>query len=90
MHSEDVFDSSRVMKSGEGAVDGWHHYLGMSVDGFDGTGVWMINGYGDPSKQWGYAFAKVLGKPVADLDVLEASSLRLRRAEIVQARLVRQ
>ena len=72
--SDSGFESGRVMKSGEAAVGyGWHHYLGMSVDGFDGTGVWMINGYGDPSKNWGYAFGKVLGKPVADLDVLQAS-----------------
>jgi hypothetical protein len=71
--SESTFASSRVLKSGEAAVDGWHHYLGMSVDGFDGTGVWTINGYGGPSKHWGYAFGKVLGKPVADLDVLNAS-----------------
>jgi subtilase family serine protease len=33
----------------------------------------MINGYGGPSKQWAYAFGKVLGKPVADLDVLKAT-----------------
>ena len=72
-HSEDLFRSSRVMKAGGATVDSWHHYLGMSVDSFDGTGVWMINGYGDPSKTWGYAFGKVLGKPIPDLDVLQAS-----------------
>lgn len=71
--SESTFGSSRVMKSGEGPADGWHHYLGMSVDGFDGTGVWMINGYGGAPGGWSYAFAKVLGKPVPDLDVLKAS-----------------
>jgi hypothetical protein len=67
-----IFASSRVMKTGEGPASDWHHYLGMSVDGFDGTGVWMINGYGGTSG-WAYAFAKVLGKPAPDLDVLQAS-----------------
>src|SRR5262249_51434685 len=71
-HSDNQFRSSRVMKAGEGAAGSWHHYLGMSVDSFDGTGVWMINGYGAPGGGWAYAFGKVLGNPVPDLDVLEA------------------
>ncbi len=71
LHGEDQIRSSRVLEGGQAPVSGWHHYLGMSVDGFDNSGIWMINGYADKSKHWGYAFGKVLGKPIADLDILQ-------------------
>ncbi len=72
LHGEDQIRSSRVLEGGHAVVSDWHHYLGMSVDSFDNTGIWMINGYADKAKQWGYAFGKVLGKPIADLDILQA------------------
>ena len=90
MHSDSVFGSSRVLKSGEGTVDGWHHYLGMSVDGFDGTGVWMINGYGGPSEAVGLRVregARQTGSRPGSAQGLPRS--RLPWAEIVQARPVR-
>jgi hypothetical protein len=71
-HGEKDVRSSRVLEHGQAAVSDWHHYLGMSVDGFDRTAIWMITGYGDKSNAWGYAFGKVLGKRVADLEPLQA------------------
>jgi hypothetical protein len=61
---------SRVLRLGKSAVTvkpWWHHYLGMSVDGFDDTGIWMINGYGRFG-WWRYSIGKVLGKTFADLE----------------------
>jgi hypothetical protein len=65
--------SSQALKRGRNTVNyGWHHYLGMSVDSFDDTGIWMVNGYADKSTNWGYAIGKVLGTRVADLTVLQS------------------
>lgn len=73
LHGDSAFRSSRVMKNGFATVgDSWHHYMGMSLDSFDDTGIWIVNGYADKSKNWGYAIGKVLGKAVPDLDVLQA------------------
>ena len=61
--------ASRVLKAGKSAVNSgrWHHYVGTSVDGFDDTGIWMINGYGRKGF-WAFAIGKVLGKTFADLE----------------------
>jgi len=72
MHGEDQIRSSRLLQPGLAAVDGRHDYLGMSVDPFDQHGVWMIDGYGDSSGGWAYAFGKVLGKKVPDLEPVQA------------------
>jgi hypothetical protein len=58
-----------VLQVGKTAIKGggWHHYLGMSIDGFDDTAIWMINGYAKGGG-WAYAIGKVLGKTFADLE----------------------
>jgi hypothetical protein len=79
-HESDV-RGSRVLKNGlstlgsssHGWQAGWHHYLAMSVDGFDGRGVWLINGYANASHGWSYAIGKVLGGRVADIAVVRAA-----------------
>ncbi len=60
---------SRVLRAGNSpiAAGKWHHYVGTSVDGFDNTGIWMINGYAKNGR-WAYAIGKVLGKTFADLE----------------------
>ena len=69
---------------GTGEKADWHHYVGMSVDGFDDTGIWMITGYAvKQQKKWGiwaYAIGKVLGKPYVDLSLAPVTLVRARTA----------
>jgi CARDB len=79
-HNENDVRSSRVLANGQSTIGSsdddfkgsWHHYLGMSVDGFDGTSIWMINGFADASHGWNYAIGKVFGKRHPDLAVLQS------------------
>jgi hypothetical protein len=81
-HDSDV-RSSRVLKKGLSTLGsppdwqaGWHHYLGMSVDTFDGRGIWLVNGYASSSHSWSFAIGKVLGRRIADIAVVRAAVVR--------------
>jgi hypothetical protein len=47
--------------------DGWHHYVGMAVDPYNKTGIWMIDGATAKSGKWNFVVGKVLGKAQPNL-----------------------
>lgn len=61
--------ASRLLKAGDssfGEGAGSHHYMGMSVDPWDKTGIWIINGFARGGG-WGYVVGKALASGHPDL-----------------------
>jgi PKD repeat protein len=65
---------SGLLKLAKGPVGGWHHYVGVSVDPWDGTGIWMIDGYGRKGGGWNYVVGKVLGSAQPNLAFEQAAA----------------
>jgi PKD repeat protein len=66
--------TSRLLMAGDssfGAGAGNHHYMGMSVDPWDKTGIWIINGFASAG-DWGYVVGKALAPGHPDLALDQA------------------
>ena len=65
---------SRLLMAGDssfGGDAGNHHYMGMSVDPWDKTGIWIINGFASGGG-WGYVVGKALAPGHPDLALDQA------------------